>query len=785
MAELKPISWAYPFPSKGSGDNALQLLSHMAHAKGGHYPTGTNGLWHGGVHFDEGTATVFDQSSVRCIADGEVIAYRIDERYPVSEFTDERQGVKRAPFSTGFVLVKHTLQPPSNADGGITEGQIPPCLTLYSLYMHLLDWAGYQAQPDRPRPAFWGTGRYIVSTQNQGLSVRAGPSKNAAKLSELSKGAEITIGETQGEFSKLVSLISGTARPVLAVDDEGQLPGYVFTALLKPHSAPAGYDKVVVLGSGLPIKAGDLIGHPGLYQNHDGAAQHMVHVELFSCDDMPAFITQSRTWASRFSDNQKTLLKVHKGASKLIPHRENINVENPPMLDDEGTQIGVDLLIPQSLLDGLPTSRKIQAKDDADNTMHWWRLDGLFADANGNPIDGWLAEQELITTRHSPWEWEGFLCIDEPVTPVGKLAYALNAKGLLSADEQHSYGAQISKVEGGPTLTLARLHNMLDKDNNGDLTSKEMRASLAKPWQAQLYGQLISKNESEWFWNNSKWDELDPLLEEQAGKPNLSWKVEKERIQKLSWWSDLAGKHSICGDGIVWHVQPIGLLVSHSVPEDGNDFKWLNVIRGQLTFDVEGNDTPSSIYFSRSAHWPPVGNSGITIGRGYDAGQQPNVRSDLESVGIVEPFLSWLVAGQGKTKFEARDYLAAAPETIRKYSITRKQQYQLFIYTYRLMEADVKRISISNVTLKKYFPAMVDKGEQAWNAIDEKIKDLMIDLRYRGDYKPATREKIQQLCYRNDLPSLKKAMQDHTFWVSIHKIPTDRFNKRKEYVNDW
>lgn len=534
MAEHKPINWAYPFPSKDTSHNPLQLLTHMAQAKGGFYPTGENGLWHGGVHFDEGTAAAFDQSSVRCIADGEVIAYRIDERYPVSEFTDDIPMVKRAPFSTGFVLVKHSLQLPplKNADGSIVEGQTPPSLILYSLYMHLLDWAGYQAQADLPRPAFWETKRYTVNTQHDGLSVRAGPSKHTTKLSELSKGAEITIGETEGEFSKLVSLISGTAQPALSADDEGQLPGYVSTNLLKPHSEPAEYGRVIVLDSGLPIKAGDLIGHPGLYQNHDSAAQRMVHVELFSCDDVPAFIARSRAWASRLPDDQKTLLKVYKGASKLITHRDDINAENPPKLDDDGTQIGVDLIIPQSLLDGLPASRKIQAKDGADDTMHWWRLDGLFADADGNPIDGWLAEQELITTRHSPWEWEGFQCIEETGTPLEKLAYAFNARGLLSADEQHNYRAQISKADGGPIVTLARLYDIADTDKDGVLTSAEIQAALTRPWHAQVLGQLITKYESEWFWNKDKWDELDPLLAEEPGKPNLVWEVEKQRIEK-------------------------------------------------------------------------------------------------------------------------------------------------------------------------------------------------------------------------------------------------------------
>ncbi|MCG6538942.1 hypothetical protein MCB86_02500 [Pseudomonas sp. KSR10] len=788
MAENKPINWSYPFPSRDATSNPLQLLTLMASAKGGYYPTGENGLWHGGVHFDDGTAAEFDQSSVRCIADGEVIAYRIDEHYPVSEFTDEIPLIKRTPFSTGFVLVKHSLQAPPlrNADGSIDDRSIPPSLTLYSLYMHLLDWAGYQAQPDLTRPAFWETRSYTVNTQNQGLSVRAGPSKNAVKLSELSRGAEVAIGETQGEFSKLVSLISGTAQPVMATNENGQLPGYVFTKLLKPHSEPAEYDKVVVLDSGRPIKAGALIGHPGLYQNHDSAAQHMVHIELFSCDDVPAFLTQSRAWAGRLPDDQKTLLKVYKGASKLIRHRDDISADSPPRLSDEGSQIGVDLIIPQALLDGLPASSKIHVKtaDDGDTTR-WWRLDSLFADANGNPIDGWLAEQELITTRHSPWEWEGFQCVEETGTPVEKLAYSLDARRLLNTEEQQNYHAQINKADGGPILTLARLHDIVDTDKDGILTSTEIRAALTKPWQAQLLGQMITRYQSEWFWNRSKWNELDPLLEEEPGKPNFIWEAEKRRIEKLSWWSDLAERYGLGGDGKAWHFQPPGLIGNLYILEDENDLKWLKVPRGQLTFDVEGNDNPGSIYFSRVAHWPPVGNSGVTLGRGYDIGQQPNVKADLESAGIEEPFLSWLVAGQGKTQVEACSYLSAAPEELRKLTITRKQQHQLFLFTYHLMEADVKRISTASTTLNRYFPTMSGRGEEAWNAIDEKIKDLMIDLRYRGDYKPATREKIQELCYKNDFPNLKQAMQDQAFWVSTHNVPPDRFNRRKEYTNDW
>jgi hypothetical protein len=95
MAENKPINWALPFPSNEPDSSSLQPMTHMANAKGGPYPTGGNGLWHGGVFFDEGTAAFFDQSSVRCMADGEAIAYRIDDTLPVSELPDEVPLIKR------------------------------------------------------------------------------------------------------------------------------------------------------------------------------------------------------------------------------------------------------------------------------------------------------------------------------------------------------------------------------------------------------------------------------------------------------------------------------------------------------------------------------------------------------------------------------------------------------------------------------------------------------------------------------------------------------------------
>ncbi|HUE91686.1 N-acetylmuramidase domain-containing protein [Pseudomonas sp.] len=570
MADSKPINWAYPFPSKETSSNPLQYLTHMAKAKDGYYPTGENGLWHGGVHFDEGTAAVLDQSSVRCIADGEVIAYRIDETYPVSEYTEAIPQIRRVPFSTGFVLVKHKLQPPQPNNGtAAASEEAPPTLTFYSLYMHLQDWASYQAKADLPRPGFWEAASYIVNTRDQGLNVRAAPNTNGTVLAMLSKGAQITVGSPEGDFCKLLSIISGAAQPALTPDSEGKLPGYVSFRLLKAQHDPKDKNSVVVLRPGTTIKAGELIGHLGTYQNHAGSQRSLLHLEVFSCEDVPGFIAQSSAWASRLLNDQKTLLKIYKGASKLIAHRDDINADNPPKLSDAGSQISVDLIIPQALLEGLPASNKIQVKTPVEgsttpSTTYWWRLDGLFADENGNSIGGWLAEQDLITTRHSPWEWPDFQCIEDTGTPIEKLAYTFNARGMLSDDEKQNYRAQISKADGGPILAIARLYDIVDTDKDGVLTSAEIQAALAKPWHAQVLGQLLTKYESEWFWNKDKWDELDPLLAEELGKPNPIWEVEKQRIEKLSWWKELTEQHGISGDGKAWHFNAVSLISMHS-----------------------------------------------------------------------------------------------------------------------------------------------------------------------------------------------------------------------------
>ena len=186
----KPLGFSFPFAPAGKDDAAdpMTYMKALGNAQNGFYPLGANGLWHGGTHFDGKTGNALKQDvGIRTIADGEVVAYRLDSKYPELEYQDKRSAL----YSTGFVLIRHKLQLPppqpkpnaaspnaasapgassaaaapsastasapasasaaSSPHAASTSSQTQPAkppaadtLVFFSLYMHLLDWVGYE-----------------------------------------------------------------------------------------------------------------------------------------------------------------------------------------------------------------------------------------------------------------------------------------------------------------------------------------------------------------------------------------------------------------------------------------------------------------------------------------------------------------------------------------------------------------------------------------------------------------------------------------------------------------
>nr|WP_180204623.1 hypothetical protein [Pseudomonas sp. SbOxS1]NYU04614.1 hypothetical protein [Pseudomonas sp. SbOxS1] len=612
-------NWSHPFGDRG---NPLQQLTQLADAQAGYYPLGRNGMWHGGVHLDGGTTGPDALSQVRCLADGEVVAYRVPEHTPLSTFFPEAGGTLEAPFAAGLVLVRHRLQAPK-IDGSSDD---PPSLTFFSLYMHLEDWARYLTDPALPRPNFWpenpvlrvkpdvpdrmpghpeqrganvrhnnhqgqvidflpvGTpvtisgngdfrklenscgpsslldeegallgyvsfsllapiaaGRYRVNVIRDPLIVREEPDVRSAKIGELQKNTEVTISG-EGEFRKLESIAH-----------------YISFKSLQSERKPLVFDGVVVLDQPAPIKAGELIGHLGRYQECDETApQQKLHLEVFSNDDVQAFFAASRAWAQRLPDTNKTWLKLAKG-TPVAAHQDRISSSLFPIWNHDNPRSDSDLLVPKSLLDGLPSERKIQVPTAASGkTYNWYRLDDLLHDADGKPLNGWVREEVGVTPWVSPWSWEGHEVLYNYALPQLSLSYLLSVTGVLGEESKDRLRERAQKWDKGRMQT--RLYEIIDRDRNGKMTADELQGALRVPALAQALAQLVIFSESEWNYRQSKWDALDEVLGHTNSAPILNWVAEKQRIKQLSWWGEVAGKVGLPKEGMVFHFHPVGLL---------------------------------------------------------------------------------------------------------------------------------------------------------------------------------------------------------------------------------
>lgn len=228
---LPPLKhWAHPF---GDNSNPLTQLTNLSSAIGGYYPIGRSGIWHGGVHFDAGTASMLDQSYVRCLADGEVVAYRIATETPVTVYHSPANELIQAKFSSGFVLVRHNLQAPTLE--GIQEA--PPSLKFYSLYMHLDDWKSYEDNWSLARPEFWKVGSFKVKADVAdigplGLSVHEHPKPGSKVLATLPRGTRVSISDSTG----FVKLLKAEGIELPALGEGSATLGYVrFDGLESTH----------------------------------------------------------------------------------------------------------------------------------------------------------------------------------------------------------------------------------------------------------------------------------------------------------------------------------------------------------------------------------------------------------------------------------------------------------------------------------------------------------------------------------------------------------------------
>ncbi|EJM20892.1 putative chitinase [Pseudomonas sp. GM18] len=141
----------FEFPIRNSDGkqfkDAEEIYKAIENEKSGHYLLGSNKFWHGGIHISDLSAPqCVLHEPVRCIADGEVVAYRLSKDYLTSSF-GEGEGAKSLKYTNSFCLVRHEYESPPNPEVGANKDKQNK-LTFYSLYMHLLPFERYPLSPE-------------------------------------------------------------------------------------------------------------------------------------------------------------------------------------------------------------------------------------------------------------------------------------------------------------------------------------------------------------------------------------------------------------------------------------------------------------------------------------------------------------------------------------------------------------------------------------------------------------------------------------------------------------
>lgn len=204
---------------------------------------------------------------------------------------------------------------------------------------------------------------------------------------------------------------------------------------------------------------------------------------------------------------------------------------------------------------------------------------------------------------------------------------------------------------------------------------------------------------------------------------------------------------------------------SASQPTSPADSAEPEVPVGLLTWEAEGQE--GGPYHSRRLH-VPSSISGLTIGRGYDMKFKGDTKiyDDLTRSGVSDDMATLLAKAGGLSGEAAKAFITA--NNLADFEISKEAQRQLFLLSYGEMVADVQRICNKKDCVAIY-------GAVDWSELRSEIKEVLVDLRYRGDYTSQSRKLIQKFVADNNLAEFSRALSTRQLW---QQVPQDRFDRR-------
>ncbi|MEP8671061.1 hypothetical protein ABKV27_03050 [Enterobacter hormaechei] len=565
MSVLPKIVWPIPSNNRGKEfSNQEDILSHLVGESTGQYAIGRSGMWHGGIHITHTTtpwcalsgkapleAIDFPvpfkgEQAVRCMADGEVVAYRVCKDYMTIAWESGPLS-----FSGSFVLVKHYIQPGEKESSG---------LHFYTLYMHLAPYSAYEAEAENQ----WVIQDTLRAySEMDWLTAKLTSEKTSPQIAgHMPKGARVewdpadsnlnATGNNKRKYG-LVTLkglpeeTSSTLMPGqrywVVVDNNNvkSAPGAGpcwWRHLLPPAKEVMVFDKTVSLSSPFAIKAGDPIGHMGYYQApKDGGyeARYQVHIECTSMDDnLEKFLTNPE----KVGETNPLWLKYSPG---LALYTKDVAKGTFTKGTTSTTRTGI-----------LPLS-KVATETDKSTTQEYWLLRPENAYVpKGQAEPQLLSQYDLakLGFRTETAEPASFDYLDGKNQPVGFFRSLINSL----------YEAATGDTRTSHALVKHNYQRLLDKIDSGSdrYSPMEYWRALHNPDYRDVIQKIIVKHPSDWYFKKEDaiWQPFLNALKKDAPE----WKKYSEDfLDKMAWMQDVTTEK--LGPEL-WHMHPVMFLVS-------------------------------------------------------------------------------------------------------------------------------------------------------------------------------------------------------------------------------
>lgn len=834
---------------------------------GGTFLLGGNRIWHGGIHLSD-KGGWHPGGAVRAIADGEIVAYRIaSDPVSVTLEPEEGKPGEPITLHTSpsFCLIRHRYEATEEVSG--QQQPKRNTLIFYCLYMHIACKNAYQGEPERhvltgsgvaiykataslqfQKEDKLGTARKgaevtLIGAPSERRNLRNEPysyqlisyaapkggdpsefyvasqfikeerkvepdwmmaKQDIPSLYPISRNSYLRKSKDQGEavaagLPKTSKVARTTAQPVVfsnmkeylevevwnisqgkLTDDKGNVVlnaskgdrYWIAKEMLgQPSDAvwhtPLVYDKVELRHTNpIPVKGGEVVGHWGEHETPKPTANGFVLNEDRKAIHMEIFVAES---------DKEALSKCISNEGKLTKGQEYLLLKEGGQADTyqltkENNKIGFSKV---GAFGPLEAPKPINTQDIV---IHG--ADTFVKVAEDQHV---LISGDTHLVNQHEWARLGVTLVDGGSDPDGFL------------DKADTDGK-----EGGDFFSTLYEELVTDRDGDGSISADEIQAAMAEKMVAEKVRKLFIKHESEWV----KRDTWPRLEQELKNMPNL-YKYVLEVTNKMAWIEQAV---AVVGDAKPWFIHPAGMigLVADPVSDDEMDKKWLTVPKGQLTFDAEGNDVDTSMYFSRHPHVPNnrgvvIGASGVTYGRGLDLGQISIGELNKLTAAISDnckplssSMLQWLTGAVGLQRQAAYDYAIAINNLVprNEQTLTRKQQHYLFNEIYLKLEAIAKRtVENPKGTRTRAAPNGIDLDPEriiSWTALPQNIKDLLIDLTFRGDNRPSTREFfipdiIESIKNNDEFSALKENIKSNR-WKETYNVPLDRHQRRCNYL---